>query len=249
MTAFKPAARKRGLDRISRDARKKIIKMRRDSLGDHAIASRMARSKYKLASVSYTDEEKFRVHTTLLGNSGNVKRTTRETGIVETTVRRWKEEFKTSPPQQTDGDQLPTVRTARDWLPIVEQVLEHAGLPAIEARPKNRMDSFWSRVDRVSSPTGCWLWTGQLDRKGYGKVFGAGAHRVAYEEIHGPLDGRHLHHICRTRNCVNPTHLVPIADASAHYRLERMEREFAAYVKSDAFIAEMAELRRAPVAT
>jgi hypothetical protein len=27
---------------------------------------------------------------------------------------------------------------------------------------------FWSLVDKTSSPCGCWLWTGKLDRDGYG---------------------------------------------------------------------------------
>lgn len=39
----------------------------------------------------------------------------------------------------------------------------------------------------------------------------AGAHRVAYEEIMGPVpEGLELDHLCRTRSCVNPSHLEPV---------------------------------------
>ena len=47
---------------------------------------------------TYSDADKARVYTTLLSNDGNVKRTSRDTGIVETTVRRWKADFVTNPP-------------------------------------------------------------------------------------------------------------------------------------------------------
>lgn len=63
------------------------------------------------------------------------------------------------------------------------------------------------------SETGCWLWGGYVDPKGYG-IFGVGgqklsrAHRFAYERFIGPVpDGLFLDHLCRNRNCVNPHHL------------------------------------------
>ena len=31
---------------------------------------------------------------------------------------------------------------------------------------------FWSYVDKDSSPDGCWLWTGSVSRRGYGKFTG-----------------------------------------------------------------------------
>lgn len=108
---------------------------------------------------------------------------------------------------------------------------------------------FWSQVIKDTSGPGCWLWAGRATKDGYG-VFGANnrrAHRFAYEERHGDLDGRPLHHICRDKRCVNPAHLIPVAGITAHARLERLEREFIAYAKSDAFVAEMRALRREPV--
>ncbi len=60
--------------------------------------------------------------------------------------------------------------------------------------------------------TGCWLWTGFLDRRGYGR-FGINrtsrfAHRISYELHVGAIpDGLTLDHLCRVPCCVNPAHL------------------------------------------
>lgn len=71
-------------------------------------------------------------------------------------------------------------------------------------------DRFWSKVD--PTPSGCWIWTAYLNGKGYGKFKWEGrmaqAHRVSYEVLVGPIpDGMEIDHTCRTRACVNPTHL------------------------------------------
>jgi len=63
------------------------------------------------------------------------------------------------------------------------------------------------------SETGCWIWTGPQNGKGYG-VFYMGtknrhAHRCSYEAFKGPItDGLHVRHRCDTPLCVNPAHLV-----------------------------------------
>jgi hypothetical protein len=61
---------------------------------------------------------------------------------------------------------------------------------------------------------GCWLWTGSLDLKGYGRIRpnpGASMtspHRVSYELFVGPIPGdTEIDHLCRVRHCVNPDHL------------------------------------------
>lgn len=60
---------------------------------------------------------------------------------------------------------------------------------------------------------GCWVWTGALDRNGYGR-HGAGnnrtasAHRSAYAEAFGPIpEGIAVCHRCDVPACVNPGHL------------------------------------------
>lgn len=88
------------------------------------------------------------------------------------------------------------------------------------ARPvAERFDLY---VERTES---CWLWTGQLDAKGYGRISAGSprrkvlAHRVAYELFIGPIpDGLPLDHLCRIRRCVNPRHLEPVT------QLENMRR-------------------------
>ena len=221
--------RKRGIDRASRAAKNKIRALRRDErLPDQAIANWMANSRYRLAPASHSNADRSLVYTTLLSNDGNVKRTARETGINETTVRRWKKEFLTTPPAQ-DEDARSEARggTASDWLSIVRQVLEHAGLPAAIAPSSvsGTKAPFWSKVVR-DPETGCWLWTGRLDRKGYGRFGDKLAHRIAWEALRGPLNGRPLHHdVCRRRNCVWPVHLIALPDAATHARIEQFERE------------------------
>lgn len=69
---------------------------------------------------------------------------------------------------------------------------------------------FFTRVDK-NGPNGCWLWTGGLNRTGYGKFSyprGQYAHRFSYELYRGPIpDGLQIDHLCRVHNCVNADHL------------------------------------------
>jgi hypothetical protein len=62
--------------------------------------------------------------------------------------------------------------------------------------------------------TGCWLWLGGEDSKGYGRVGVPGtrksmiAHRAVYETHVGPIPpGMQLCHKCDTPACVNPAHM------------------------------------------
>lgn len=70
---------------------------------------------------------------------------------------------------------------------------------------------FWRKVDK-GGPGGCWLWTANKNRGGYGFIKidrrNRSAHRVAYELSVGPIpDGLTIDHLCRVRHCVNPAHL------------------------------------------
>lgn len=75
-----------------------------------------------------------------------------------------------------------------------------------------------ARIQKKCIPepnSGCWLWTGALTGKGYGKISLHGrlsaAHRVSWETYRGKIpDGWEIdHRVCRLKCCVNPDHLVP----------------------------------------
>lgn len=84
---------------------------------------------------------------------------------------------------------------------------------------------FWLKVDKDGpSPDKrpdlgpCWLWTGQLDRYGYGKFKVEGKHRTAhkwaFEDASGLVPaGLTLDHLCRVRRCVRPSHMEPVSNA------------------------------------
>jgi hypothetical protein len=74
-------------------------------------------------------------------------------------------------------------------------------------------DSFWSRV--IPEPnSGCWLWTGRVDAKGYGRTEirstpyrGQLAHRHALSIATPLVEGLTIDHLCNTTCCVNPAHM------------------------------------------
>lgn len=71
-----------------------------------------------------------------------------------------------------------------------------------------RFDAKWED----DPATGCWIWTGSTNGKGYGRVMAGSrrqyTHRLAYERWVGPIpDGHEIHHDCETKLCVNPDHL------------------------------------------
>lgn len=71
---------------------------------------------------------------------------------------------------------------------------------------------------KVLVSSGCWLWGGATDDRGYGFVWLGGrtrrAHRAVYELLVGPIpDGLELDHTCRVHGCVRPSHLEPVTHA------------------------------------
>jgi hypothetical protein len=76
---------------------------------------------------------------------------------------------------------------------------------------KSAQRRFWSKVEKTED---CWLWRGSMVRD-YGQFSVCNnhimAHRYAYIITNGPVpEGMHLHHECRTPECVNPAHLLPV---------------------------------------
>jgi hypothetical protein len=74
------------------------------------------------------------------------------------------------------------------------------------------------------TPEGCWMWTGYLNHKGYGRMViskkSYRAHRVAYEQWVGPIpEGLILDHLCRNRACINPDHLEPVTWQENNWRV------------------------------
>jgi hypothetical protein len=72
-----------------------------------------------------------------------------------------------------------------------------------------------ARLKRHIEPcltTGCWLWVGAKNGKGYGRILvgrkNKYAHRVSFELYNGPIPKeKHIDHICRVPACINPAHL------------------------------------------
>ncbi|MFF7795635.1 HNH endonuclease [Streptomyces sp. NPDC007991] len=83
------------------------------------------------------------------------------------------------------------------------------------------MDRITERV--TVNDAGCWIYTGHLDRYGYGRISYEGksreAYRIAYEHSVGPVPaGMELDHLCRVRQCVNPNHLEAVSPATNKLR-------------------------------
>ncbi len=83
---------------------------------------------------------------------------------------------------------------------------------------------FWKYVNKTET---CWLWTGYIQKQGYGQFTAPGnpgrkknrAHRYAYELMIGPIpEGLVTDHLCRVRHCVNPEHLELVTTAENTYR-------------------------------
>ena len=101
-------------------------------------------------------------------------------------------------------------------------------------------------LENVDKSGDCWLWTGQLNNKGYGlfsyKNQKRAAHVVLWEHMVGLVPaGLELDHLCHSndltcrdgstclhRRCVNPAHLEPVTHAEnmrrigMHRRLEKV---------------------------
>ena len=76
---------------------------------------------------------------------------------------------------------------------------------------KDLQERFEEKYEPVTE-SGCWIWTAQLDKYGYGRIAvdrnSRLAHRIAYKLYRGEIPkGLHVLHNCDTPSCVNPSHL------------------------------------------
>lgn len=82
-------------------------------------------------------------------------------------------------------------------------------------RSKPRVPNRYAEEDR-GFDTPCWIWQLKISTKtGYGieRVGGQDqlAHRAAYQRDRGTIpDGLQLDHLCRVRECCNPSHMEPV---------------------------------------
>jgi len=84
--------------------------------------------------------------------------------------------------------------------------------------PHTRMDehsrAFWE-LSYPEDDNGCWPWSGQQNRQGYGVAVLRGrkmtAHRVAWLRSGHSIEVElTLDHLCRNKLCINPGHLEPV---------------------------------------
>lgn len=83
-----------------------------------------------------------------------------------------------------------------------------------EHAPPSDSDRFFQNITVDNSVNPCWLWTGTLDKDGYGQFSARAtlaAHRWSYEYLRAPIpDGLVIDHLCRVHACVNPWHMDPV---------------------------------------
>lgn len=105
------------------------------------------------------------------------------------------------------------------------------------------VDRFWSRTKKQGS---CLIWTGHIDKDGYGKFSIREkvwyAHRFAYTLTKGNIpNGLNLDHLCRNRACINPNHLEAVThlinvkrgNAGLHERIKTHCRQGHKYSKKN----------------
>ena len=91
-----------------------------------------------------------------------------------------------------------------------------AGAGRVVASLMSRPLPIATRLERLSvsdEETGCLVWQGAKDRRGYGHIRGSdgrtlSAHRASYQEHREQIpDGLQIDHLCRNTSCINPAHL------------------------------------------
>lgn len=108
-------------------------------------------------------------------------------------------------------------RRRADAVPEVQEpLLESPETPCERSPPTERgmtLETFYRRVPH-RPVSGCWLWVGPKNWRGYGHAWDAdvgrnrGTHRISFELHIGPIPpGMCVLHTCDVRHCVAPDHL------------------------------------------
>lgn len=75
-------------------------------------------------------------------------------------------------------------------------------------------ERFWDKVS-VEPNTGCWLWAGSCDTRGYGQLYWKGKSKRTHRLVLGLACKTVLvvDHLCRQHSCCNPDHLDVVTQA------------------------------------
>jgi len=78
-----------------------------------------------------------------------------------------------------------------------------------------------SKIQEPENEQACWVYTGSLDRAGYGSISvrvgkrsptRTRTHLVVWEHLNGPRAvGATIDHLCRNTSCCNPDHLQAVS--------------------------------------
>ena len=106
--------------------------------------------------------------------------------------------------------------------------------------PNELPPKFLSKVD-LRGDEDCWLWTGSINKFGYGRFrFGGAdsvggkvwyAHLFAWTVVRRiPTEGLSLDHLCGIRNCVNPNHLELVTHSENVRRARKADGSITTFV-------------------
>jgi len=181
------------------------------------------------------DSERNRQIATERASGASLVQLAEKHGVSRATICRVSQAFGVKPPPAVPGTSVKVDRKAeaRRTAEAVQRYLLGEPVHEIAAALGIREKSVYTRVNRVGASrtrkprdpwdivsarivfaSGCWMWLGAHNRKGYavasikdrpGWYF---AHRAIYEMLIGPIaPGMTVDHLCRERGCVNPYHM------------------------------------------
>lgn len=103
----------------------------------------------------------------------------------------------------------------------------------LHAAKLNRDRAIPWRERVIENASGCLVWTGATNSKGYGLIGRMLAHRHVWEEQHGPIPGRlTIDHVrargCTDKRCLNTAHMELVTRAENSRRRWRRDARAAA---------------------